>query len=163
MTATLSCARAIWCWVVVSLANIKRFVDWTHSWVSYLLRGDARADENHIYAIKRCRVHHFSLSEVARQNCYYCQSRHLLDETLGWFFTHVFGTHCVQPQLENFSKKEAGQNVFITYTQCLKIIEKVSFIIASEASYVYILNGQKFIKMSKMVYFDSFLKICNLR
>ena len=84
-----------------------------------------------------CRVHHFSLSEVARQNCYYCQSRHLLDETLGWFFTHVFGTHCVQPQLENFSKKEAGQqNVFITYTQCLKIIKKVSFNIASEVSYV---------------------------
>ena len=31
--------------------------------------------------------------------------------------------------------------------QCLKITEKVSFNIASEASYVYILSGQKFIKM----------------
>ena len=31
-------------------------------------------------------------------------------------------------------------------TQCLKILEKVSFNIASEASYVYILSGQKFIK-----------------
>ena len=30
--------------------------------------------------------------------------------------------------------------------QCLKIIEKVSFNIASEASYVYILSGQKLIK-----------------
>ena len=30
-------------------------------------------------------------------------------------------------------------------TQCLKIIEKVSFNIASEASYVYILSGQKLI------------------
>ena len=30
--------------------------------------------------------------------------------------------------------------------QCLKITEKVSFSIASEASYVYILSGQKFIK-----------------
>ena len=29
---------------------------------------------------------------------------------------------------------------------CLKITEKVSFNIASEASYVYILSGQKFIK-----------------
>ena len=29
--------------------------------------------------------------------------------------------------------------------QCLKITEKVSFNIASEASYVYILSGQKFI------------------
>ena len=61
-----------------------------------------------------CRVHHFSLDEVARQNCYYCQSRHLLDETLGWFFTHVFGTHCVQPQLENFSKKEAKMSLLHT-------------------------------------------------
>ena len=34
-------------------------------------------------------------------------------------------------------------------TQCLKITEKVSFNIASEASYVYILNGQKFIKYAK--------------
>ena len=29
------------------------------------------------------------------------------------------------------------------YTQCLKIIEKVAFNIASEASYVHILSGQK--------------------
>ena len=33
--------------------------------------------------------------------------------------------------------------------QCLKITEKVSFNIASEASYVYILSGQKFIKNAK--------------
>ena len=32
---------------------------------------------------------------------------------------------------------------------CLKIIEKVSFNIASEASYVYILSGQKLIKNAK--------------
>ena len=32
---------------------------------------------------------------------------------------------------------------------CLKIREKVSFNIASEASYVYILNGQKLIKNAK--------------
>ena len=31
-------------------------------------------------------------------------------------------------------------------TQCLKITEKVAFNIASEASYVYILSGQKFAK-----------------
>ena len=30
--------------------------------------------------------------------------------------------------------------------QCLKITEKVSFNIASEANYVFILSGQKFIK-----------------
>ena len=33
--------------------------------------------------------------------------------------------------------------------QCLKITEKVSFNISSEASNVYILNAQKFIKNAK--------------
>ena len=33
--------------------------------------------------------------------------------------------------------------------RCLKITEKVSFNIASEASYVYILSGQKLIKKAK--------------
>ena len=33
--------------------------------------------------------------------------------------------------------------------QCLKITEKVSFNIASEASYFYILSGQKVIKNAK--------------
>ena len=33
--------------------------------------------------------------------------------------------------------------------QCLKITEKVPFNIASEASYVYILSGQKLIKIAK--------------
>ena len=37
--------------------------------------------------------------------------------------------------------------------RCLKITEKVSFNIASEASYVYILSGQKFIKNAKNVPF----------
>ena len=36
-----------------------------------------------------------------------------------------------------------------TYTQCLKITEKVAFKIASDASYLYILSGQKFIKNAK--------------
>ena len=35
------------------------------------------------------------------------------------------------------------------YARCLKITEKVSFNIASEASYVYILSGQKLIKNAK--------------
>ena len=38
---------------------------------------------------------------------------------------------------------------FQTGTRCLKIKEKVAFNIASEASYVYILSGQKFIKNVK--------------
>ena len=49
------------------------------------------------------------------------------------------------------------------YTQCLKITEKVSFNIASEASYVYILIGQNLIKMPKMVHFGEFLKTWSLR
>ena len=47
---------------------------------------------------------------------------------------------------------EIPQNVVKIHegsSQCLKIIEKVSFNMASEASYVYILSGQKFIKSAK--------------
>ena len=47
--------------------------------------------------------------------------------------------------------------------QCLKISEKVAFNIASEASYVYILNGQKLIKNAKNGQFWRILKIWNLR
>ena len=39
--------------------------------------------------------------------------------------------------------------LYSKYTQWLKFTEKVSFEIASEASYVYILSGQKFIKNAK--------------
>ena len=41
-------------------------------------------------------------------------------------------------------------------SQCLKITEKVAFNIASEASYVYILSGQKLIKNAKTVNLASF-------
>ena len=44
-------------------------------------------------------------------------------------------------------------------TQCLKITEKVAFNIASEASYIYILSGPKFIKMAN---FGEFLKTWNI-
>ena len=43
-------------------------------------------------------------------------------------------------------------------SQCLKIREKVSFRIASEASYVYIFSGQKFIKNAKSSQFCEFWK-----
>ena len=36
--------------------------------------------------------------------------------------------------------------LFARIFQCLKLTEKVAFNIASEASYVYMLSGQKFIK-----------------
>ena len=42
--------------------------------------------------------------------------------------------------------------------RCLKIAEKVSFYIVSEASYVYILSGQKFIKNAENGQFGEFLK-----
>ena len=47
------------------------------------------------------------------------------------------------------SKKGVVQSKFYAHTQCLKITENVSFNIASEASYVYILSGQKFIENAK--------------
>ena len=40
-------------------------------------------------------------------------------------------------------------NTGVENTQCLKIAQKVAFNFASEASYVYILNGQKYIKNAK--------------
>ena len=50
-------------------------------------------------------------------------------------------------------------------TQCLKITEKVSFNIASEASYIYNLSGQKLIKKAKnwLVLFGGFLTTWSLR
>ena len=41
--------------------------------------------------------------------------------------------------------------------------KKVLFHIAIEASYVYILNGQKFVKNAKNGHFDEFLKALNLQ
>ena len=41
----------------------------------------------------------------------------------------------------------------------LKITEKVSFSITSEASYVYILSGQKLIKNAKIVHLGVFWKL----
>ena len=50
--------------------------------------------------------------------------------------------------------------VHFIYSRCLKITENVSFNIASEASYVYILSGQKFIKNAKNSQFgDIFEKL----
>ena len=42
--------------------------------------------------------------------------------------------------------------------QCLKLTEKVSFNIASEASYIYVLNGEKLIKIAKNLILVSFRK-----
>ena len=52
-------------------------------------------------------------------------------------------------------KSVINNNLFLTLmlifqtSRCLKLTEKVSFNIASEASYVYILSGQQLIKNAK--------------
>ena len=56
---------------------------------------------------------------------------------------------------QNIHQRPATRLVFYAYiadaaSRCLKITEKVSFNIASEASYVYIFSGQNFIKNSKI-------------
>ena len=45
--------------------------------------------------------------------------------------------------------KSVFSKCILDSTRCLKITEKVTFNIASEASYVYILSGQKLIKNAK--------------
>ena len=51
---------------------------------------------------------------------------------------------------ENETKNyELNNRQIMRITQCLEITEKVSFNIASEASFVYILSGQKLIKNAK--------------
>ena len=47
---------------------------------------------------------------------------------------------------------------FLSVARCLKITEKVSFNIASEASYVHNLSGQKFMKNAENSHFGEFLK-----
>ena len=61
-----------------------------------------------------------------------------------------------------------GWGQFGPCTRCLKITEKVSFNIASEASYVYISSGQKFIKIAKIEklkcdILDDFWTLCKLK
>ena len=55
---------------------------------------------------------------------------------------------CYKSHFVNVTAKP-NKILFHSKTRCLKITEKVSFNIASEASYVYIMSGQKFIKNAK--------------
>ena len=48
-----------------------------------------------------------------------------------------------------FFFKDVNFTQFTSIARCLKITENVSFNIASEASYAYILSGQKLIKNAK--------------
>ena len=51
-------------------------------------------------------------------------------------------------EVKNPLEKSHFQSIDM-FSRCLKITDKVSFNIASEASYVYILSGQKLIKNAK--------------
>ena len=69
----------------------------------------------------------------------------LIDDSVGTLLLKgsVEGTYFSCNELKWGSTVEQIQNLWPA--QCLKITEKVSFNIASEASYIYSLSGQKFI------------------
>ena len=83
------------------------------------------------------------------------------------FINHQDGKQNSEPEYY-FSQKElkyiTGKIItkykFPLNARCMKITEKVTFNIASEASYIYILNlsGQKLIKNAKNGLFGEFLK-----
>ena len=63
--------------------------------------------------------------------------------------SYLLDTSSLTLQKTFLQKKTPTYFVLSKATRCLKNTEKVSFNIASEASYVYILSGQKFIKNAK--------------
>ena len=63
---------------------------------------------------------------------------------------------CHQFLRENSKIREFLPLKIAYFAQCLKITEKVAFNIASEASYVYILSRQKFIKNAENGQFSRF-------
>ena len=56
------------------------------------------------------------------------------------YMLHLLFVYIVNANYWPLGKKQKDTS------QCLKITEKISFKIASKASYIYILNGQRFIK-----------------
>ena len=66
--------------------------------------------------------------------------------SLGHELCHI-GTHTSKKEHQLFTKLLA--TLTLHSARCLKITEKVSFNTASEASYVYVLSGQKLIKNAK--------------
>ena len=67
-----------------------------------------------------------------------------------FIYTNGLNAVCNHPWLHQHKKCVSSSK------RCLKVTEKVSFKIASEASYVYILSGQKFIKIAKIDNLTSF-------
>ena len=74
-----------------------------------------------------------------------------------FIYTNGLNAVCNHPWLHQHKKCVSSSK------RCLKVTEKVSFKIASEASYVYILSGQKFIRNEKNGQFGEFFKTWNLR
>ena len=76
----------------------------------------------------------------------------MIQQNLEIFFSTCF---CLKNILQNVKSAllqpslQSDLTKCLASTRCLKITEKVSFSIASEASYVYSLNGQKLIKNAK--------------
>ena len=65
-----------------------------------------------------------------------------MEYRLGEYFFDILGSDRIKVIF-------AAAKILLLQSRCLKITEKVSFNIASEASYVYVLSGQKFIKNAK--------------
>ena len=95
-----------------------------------------------------------------------------------WDFIELFLRNVTIPKLKRDNDLELKLNWTVAMQQSLKCTlqpylvltsnhgvwksqKNVSFNIASEARYVYILSGQKFIKMPKIVHFGEFLKNWN--
>ena len=66
-----------------------------------------------------------------------------------WLFEAIGLPTLLYPHSPPIELKWERYVIFYAITRCLKITDKVSFNIASEASYVYILSGQKLIKNAK--------------
>ena len=100
-----------------------------------------------MYACRNC-----DYKQIADNNCIYVNKiMHEVDELTN-IVADVIGDPTL-PRSEDHPcpKCKHREAVFfqVIITQCLKIAQKVAFNIASEASYVYILSGQKFIKNGK--------------
>ena len=96
-----------------------------------------------MYACRNC-----DYKQIADNNCIYVNKiMHEVDELTN-IVADVIGDPTL-PRSEDHPcpKCKHREAVFfqVIITQCLKIAQKVAFNIASEASYVYILSGQKFI------------------
>ena len=81
-----------------------------------------------------------------------------------WHYIQEKGTYSTRVFLHFLQKASISSlNISCTFARCLKITEKVSFNIASKASYVYILSGQNLIKNAKSGPFWRVLKTWSLQ